>query len=353
MIDWRLVKRIAGSLSGEAPGVEFATGGLGPLARDAAQRITAYTGLEPRSSLPAPELVSRRGWIDANIETMRPVFDELAGRLPNRGLAAGPLGPLANQASSAVLSAQVGAMTGYLAQRVLGQYDIPLLDASGAARLLLVVPNLVATAERMQADRDDLLRWVTLHEVTHAAQFGAVDWLRPFLARGLGGLLDSLELQVAAPPSMRIPSAADLRQLFESARSGELVTFVIGRERRALVDQLQGAMAIVEGHAEHVMDVIGEEIIPSQAQLRAGLEQRRATRSTPLRLIERLLGIELKMRQYREGKQFCDFVVGRGGIAALDRVWADEHALPSRAELLEPALWLARTAMPEAHGATS
>jgi coenzyme F420 biosynthesis associated uncharacterized protein len=353
MIDWKLVKRIAGSLSGESPGVEFPTQGLGPLARDAAERIGSYTGLEPRSPLPEPELVSRRGWIDANVETMRPVFDELAGRLPDRGLAPGPLGGLASHASNAVLSAQVGAMTGYLSQRVLGQYDIPLLDAGGTPRLLLVVPNLVGTAERMQADRDDLLRWVTLHEVTHAMQFGAVDWLRPFLAKRLRELLDSLEMRLAAPPSMRIPSPADLRELIESARGGELVTFVIGRERRALVDQLQATMAIVEGHAEHVMDVIGEQIIPSQAELRAGLEQRRATRSTPLRLIERLLGIELKMRQYREGKQFCDFVVARGGIATLDRVWADEQALPSRAELIEPASWLARTATPAAYGRTS
>ena len=90
MIDWKLVKRIAGSLSGEAPGLEFPAEGLGPLALDAAQRIEAYTGLEPRAPLPEPELVSRRGWIDANVETMRPVFDELAERLPDRGLAPRP-----------------------------------------------------------------------------------------------------------------------------------------------------------------------------------------------------------------------------------------------------------------------
>ncbi|HEX2702478.1 MAG TPA: zinc-dependent metalloprotease, partial [Solirubrobacteraceae bacterium] len=138
MIDWKLVRRIAGSLSGEAPGVTFPATGLAPLARDAEERIVAYTGLEPRGALPQPELVSRRGWIDANIETMRPVFNELAERLPERGLAAGPLGPLASHASSVVLSAQVGAMTGYLAQRVLGQYDIPLLNSAGTPRLLLV-----------------------------------------------------------------------------------------------------------------------------------------------------------------------------------------------------------------------
>jgi coenzyme F420 biosynthesis associated uncharacterized protein len=353
MIDWKLVRRIAGSLSGEAPGLSFAGKDLGPLARDAEQRIVHYTGLEPRSPLPEPELVSRYGWIDANIETMRPVFDELAERLPERGLAVGPLGPLARNASTAVLSAQLGAMTGYLAQRVLGQYEIPLLEANGTPRLLLVVPNLVATAERLRVDRDDLLRWVTLHEVTHAVQFGAVGWLRAFLADGLRGLLESLELRLAEPPSMRIPSASDLRELIDSARSGELVTFVIGRERRDLVDRLQTTMAVVEGHAEHVMDVIGEQTIPAQAQLRAGLEQRRATRSTPLRLIERLLGIELKMRQYRDGKRFCDTVVARGGIAALNGVWADERALPSQAELAEPTLWLARNGTRAAFGSTS
>jgi coenzyme F420 biosynthesis associated uncharacterized protein len=353
MIDWKLVRRIAGSLSGETPGLSYAGKDLGPLARDAEQRIVRYTGLEPRSPLPEPELVSRYGWIDANIETMRPVFDELEERLPARGLAAGPLGPLARNASSAVLSAQLGAMTGYLSQRVLGQYELPLLDSGGTPRLLLVVPNLVATAERLHADRDDLLRWLTLHEVTHAVQFGSVSWLRAFLADGLRGLLDSLEMRLSEPPSMRVPSPSELRALIDSARSGELVTFVIGSERRELVDRLQTTMAVVEGHAEHVMDVIGHEIIPTQAQLRASLEQRRATRSTPLRLIERLLGIELKMRQYREGKRFCDIIVTRGGIAALDRVWADERALPSQAELTEPGLWLARTATQGATRRTS
>lgn len=353
MIDWKLVRRIAGSLSGESAGLSFAGRDLGPLARDAEQRITAYTGLEPLAPLPEPELVSRYGWIDANIETMRPLFSELEKRVADHGLQAGPLGAVARNASTAVLSAQLGAMIGYLAQRVLGQYEMPLLDPVGKPRLLLVVPNLVGTAERLGADRDDLLRWVTLHEVTHALQFGSVAWLRPFLADSVRGLLDSLEVKLAAPPSMRVPSPSDLRELIASARSGELVTFVIGRERRELVDRLQTAMAVIEGHAEHVMDVVGEQIIPSQAELRAGLEQRRATRSTPLRLIERLLGIELKMRQYREGKRFCDIVVARGGIAALDGVWADERALPSPAELAEPGLWLARTSPREAFGRTS
>jgi coenzyme F420 biosynthesis associated uncharacterized protein len=344
MIDWKIVARIAGSLAGESPGTTYAGKDLGPLARDAEQRVIAYTGLEPRSPLPAAELVSRRGWIDASIATMRPIFDELEQRLDKSPLAGGPIGRVTQAASGAMLSAQLGGLTGYLAQRVLGQYDIPLMDPHGEPRLLLVVPNLVSTAERLQADRDDLLRWVTLHEVTHAVQFGSVDWLRGFLADGLRELLDTLELRLAEPTGLRVPTGADLRELVASARNGELVTFVIGRERRDLIDRLQGAMAVVEGHAEHAMDAVGGDVIPTLAQLRAGLEQRRVTRSTPMRLIERLLGIELKMRQYREGKHFCDTVVTRGGITALNGVWSSPSALPTRQELINPERWLSRTA---------
>ena len=343
MIDWSLVTRIAGAVSGDSQRGTYAGKNIDPVAEDAQRRVVAYSGMTPDAPLPRPELVSRPDWIAANVTSMRPVFDSLEARLGAQGLG-GPLGRASRAASSAILSAHLGALTGFLSQRVLGQYDMPLLDPNGSSRLLLVVPNVLHTAERRDADRDDLLRWVTLHEVTHAVQFTSVPWLREHLASGLRELLDSLELRVSASPSMRMPTSADLRELARGARRGELISFVIGRERRALVDRLQSTMAVIEGHAEHVMDAVGAEIIPSQAQLRDALERRRATRSTPLRLIERILGIELKMRQYREGKRFCDWVIERGGTEALNRVWSSPEALPSADELADPDLWLTRTA---------
>jgi len=346
VIDWKLAGRVAGSVSGEAAGAAFGAGAdLQPLAEDAQRRIVEYTALVPTRPLPPPELVSRRGWIEANIATMRPVFDELDERLHSKSKLGGALGKAGQGVSGAILGAQLGALMGYLSQRVLGQYDMPLLDPDGSPRLLLVVPNLVATAQRLEADRDELLRWVTLHEVTHAIQFGSVPWLRRYLADGLRELLAALELRVAGAGAgaIRVPSASDLRELVASVRSGELVTFVIGRDRRAVVDRLQGVMAVIEGHAEHVMDAVGASLIAGLPQLRAALEDRRNARPTPLRLLEKLLGIELKLRQYREGKRFCDGVVERGGIETLDRVWSSERALPTRAELLDPARWIART----------
>ena len=120
---------------------------------------------------------------------------------------------------------------------------------------------------------------------------------------------------------------------------------MIGRERRVLVDRIQATMAVVEGHAEHVMDAVGADVIPSLDQLRAALERRREGRSGPMRLLERVLGFELKLRQYRDGKRFCDAVVERAGIEGLNRVWSAPHALPTLAELADPDSWLARTAV--------
>jgi putative hydrolase len=105
-------------------------------------------------------------------------------------------------------------------------------------------------------------------------------------------------------------------------------------------------MAVVEGHAEHVMDAVAIDVLPSLEQLRSALERRRQARSTPLRFLERLLGLELKLRQYRDGKRFCDEVVARAGIEGLNRVWTSAEALPSLAELARPSDWLARTSVP-------
>jgi putative hydrolase len=141
----------------------------------------------------------------------------------------------------------------------------------------------------------------------------------------------------------RLPSLTDMRDLVDAVREGGLVALVARGRRRELIDNLQATMAVVEGYAEHVMDAVGEDVLPSVRSLRDALDRRRQSRSTPLRLLERLLGLEMKLRQYEIGKRFCDAVVAAGGIAALNRVWAAPDALPSLAELDDPEAWLART----------
>ncbi|HEY1778443.1 MAG TPA: zinc-dependent metalloprotease [Solirubrobacteraceae bacterium] len=343
MIDWALAKRIAETIGGQGGTAAAPEGDLAAIAADSRARVIAYSRLTPMSALPEPEMVSRQQWIEANLRSMRPVLDRVGARV---GGGMGLLGKPTRALTRALFSAQVGGLTGFLAQRVLGQYDMPLLDSDGAPRLLMVGPNLGSAAERLEVDGEALLHWVTLHELTHAVQFGSVPWLRLHLAALVREVVDTLEVKVDASKALKVPSADDMRGWVDSIRKGELVTLAIGRERRVLVDRIQATMAVVEGHAEHVMDAIGAEVIPSQAQLREALERRRMGRSGPMRLLERVLGFELKLRQYRDGKRFCDAVVAKVGIDGLNRVWSAPHQLPTLAELVDPDAWIARTAVP-------
>jgi putative hydrolase len=138
------------------------------------------------------------------------------------------------------------------------------------------------------------------------------------------------------------PDAAELRDMVERARRGELLRLTLGEDRWALVERMQAAMSLIEGHAEHVMDAIGVEVLPSLPRLRAALNHRREHRGLPWRVLERLLGLELKMRQYETGRRFCDAVVDAGGPQALALAWSGPDALPTPAELEQPSLWIAR-----------
>ncbi len=352
-IDWGIAQRIGERIAGSPPYGGVRAAAVQPLASDFAERVGAYSGLPVPSDLPPLEAVDRPAWIAANLKNMRPLLGPLSDRL---GDGTGPLaGPL-RAASGFLLGAQVGALTGVLSQRVLGQYDLALLDASVPPRLLLLAPNLSLAARNMGVDRDELVLWVSIHEITHAVQFSGAPWLREHLGGLLKQLIDGLQVTLAgrfagdrdggarrglgARP--RLPDPGQLRELAEHARRGELLRLTLGEDRWQLVERMQAAMSLVEGHAEHTMDVVGTEVLPSLPRLRGAMSRRREGRALPWRVLERLLGLELKLRQYELGRRFCDAVVEQGGPQALALAWAGPQSLPTAAELGAPAEWLAR-----------
>jgi coenzyme F420 biosynthesis associated uncharacterized protein len=339
MIDWGLAERVGGFVAGEPEGGTVLAGDLDAFTKDAIERVTAYTGLRPMRPIPPPEAIGRKAWLAANLATMRTLLAPLDAKLNEQGGQSGPL----RAVGGLLLGAEVGGLVGYLAQRVLGQYELVLLDAASPERLLFVAPNLREGAEKLEVDEADLVAWVAYHEVTHAVQFTSVPWLKDHLGGLMQRLLDSVDVKVDPSALLRMPSGDDLRALVDRVREGGLVTLMAGEERMAIIDELQAAMAVVEGHAEHVMDVVGADALDSLEELRAALDRRRDEKPPAVRLLERLLGLELKMRQYQLGKAFCDAVVERGGIEALNRVWSGPDALPSMAELELPELWLDRT----------
>lgn len=339
MIDWALTERIAGMVAGEA-GAGKARPELAEVSARSELVVSEYTGLRPPAPLPAPELVARPAWVRANLRSMRPTFEHLTHRL---GEGAGPAAPVVQAVGGLLLTAEMGLVVGYLARRVLGQYELVILDADAPPRLLFVGPNLDEAARAFGADDDEMLRWVALHEVTHALQFAGVPWLRGHLAGLLRELLGSMEVSLNPGRLLRVPTRDDLRSLVDAVAAGDLISLVSTPDQRALLDRMQATMSVLEGYAEHVMDAAGEEMVPSLPRLRAAMDRRRASPSAPARLVQRLLGLELKLRQYQRGKAFCDAVVARGGIDALNRVWEGPEAMPTLAEIEDPPAWMRRT----------
>jgi putative hydrolase len=395
-IDWETAQRIGELIAGSPPYGGPAGRSVQPLAHEFARRVSEYTGLRLPAELPPLEMIDRPAWIAANLLTMRPLLDPLLERLgagdeaageqrddgsaesetsaaePGDGqdggvgsLLAGPLRSASGSlrtASGHLLGAQLGAVTGMLSQRVLGQYDVSLLNASAPPRLLLLAPNLAAAARNLGVDRDELIAWVAIHEITHAVQFSGAPWLREHLGGMLRELLDGLQISATEGSSsasgnglhwLRDPGAllerardGELRALLDRARRGELLRLGLGDERWQIVERMQATMSLIEGHAEHTMDAVGAELLPSLPRLRAAMTRRRESRGLPWRVLERLLGLELKLRQYEVGRRFCDAVVQAGGPEALAVAWRSPAELPTTRELAEPALWLQRVGVP-------
>jgi uncharacterized protein (DUF2342 family) len=363
VIDWGTAQRVGELVAGSPPFGGVRSASVEPLVQEFAGRVGTYSGLTYSTELPALELVDRPGWIAANLNTMRPLLAPITEPMDaGRGLFAGPL----RSVSGLLLGVQVGALTGMLSQRVLGQYDLALLDASVSPRLLLLAPNLAQAARTLGVDRDELVLWVSIHEITHAVQFAGAPWLRDYLGGILRELIEGLQVTISGGspddgaaddegsatanghrggwvPSMpTLPDVAELRDMVERARRGELLRLTLGEDRWQLVERMQAAMSLIEGHAEHTMDAIGADVLPSLPRLRAAMNRRRESRGLPWRVLERLLGLELKLKQYEVGRRFCDAVVEAGGPQALALAWSGPDALPTPAELEQPSLWIAR-----------
>jgi coenzyme F420 biosynthesis associated uncharacterized protein len=346
VIDWIIAQRIATFVAGtgDAPAPRA---DLGALATEAEARVVAYTGLEPSRPLPPPEGIGRREWVDSNIQSMRYLLDPVLGRASEN---LGTLKPAMEIGMGLVLSTEVGVVVGYLAQRVLGQYELVLLDEAASdrpPRLLFVLPNLGQAVEAFGADEQEFMTWVTLHEVTHAVQFAGVPWLHGYLAGLVRELLQSAELRLDSPRKLRLPTGAEIRHVLDALRRGDLISLVTSHAERETFDRVQAAMAVIEGHAEHVMDAVAPDLLPSLPKLRAAIDRRRRSQSGLNRLLARLLGMDLKLRQYEQGKQFCDTVVRAHGVPTLHRVFSSPEALPSLEELQDPHRWALRTTPPQ------
>jgi len=345
MVDWGVARQIArfASRSQDAPALGL---GVPALAEELSPRVSEHTGLAPEDPVPRAEVITRAEWAEANMSTLSDLLDPVAARLDSRFAGAGPFAGALRAGTGVTLAAEVGLVTGYLSQHVMGQYELSLLASDASPRLLLVAANLDSASRTLQVDRESFIRWVTIHELVHAMQFGGVPWLRDHLGGLLREYLETVEVQISSGAAGGLPSLPDPADLVARFREGGMAALVQSPRQREILERVQVTMAVIEGHAEHVMDDLAPELVPHHQGLRAAMDRRRENRSAPERVLMRLLGMELKMRQYREGKAFCDALAEQGGRELLRRVWDSPGSLPDSRELAEPHLWAERTAAP-------
>jgi coenzyme F420 biosynthesis associated uncharacterized protein len=239
---------------------------------------------------------------------------------------------------SKVTGLETGGLLAFLSTKVLGQYDI---NAGGTPRLLLVAPNVVHAEREMSVDADDFRLWVCLHEETHRVQFTAVPWLRQHMIDQVHALARDL----APDPKALIGTLEEAARRLPGILRGEggsLLDLFTTSEQRRKIAALTAVMSLLEGHADVVMDEVGPDVVPTVRTIRERFTARRGGTDPMDRLIRRLLGLEDKMRQYRDGAVFVRGVVADVGMDGFNAVWSSPDTLPSPEEIADPRAWVRR-----------
>jgi len=333
------------------------------LARVADLRVADLTGLSTSVSGRAVSVlpVNRTRWVMDSLEAYRPLVERLAEALspsepPPDAEPAEPGDPFAGMFSGMlqmfqpmVLAMTAGSMVGHLAQRSFGQYDLPIprpTTGPGADELLLVVPNLDAFAAEWSLVPEDLRLWICVHEVAHHAVL-AVPHVRARMDDLLTRYVSSFRNDPASLEDhigqidLSDPSA--LAKLQEVMGSPEVILGAItSPEQEALRPQLEALVAMVVGVVDHVVDVVGGELIPSYSMLTEAVRRRRVEAAEADRFVERLFGLELTQATYDRGSTFVAGILQRAGDDGLRRLWDRAEMLPTPPEVDAPGLWLAR-----------
>lgn len=341
-VDWSTAARVARAIAGHDP---IARSYLGASLVDDFHTVTAqaerlvseFTGLRP-PSVAVGAVLDRREWVDANIAAMRrllaPVTAQIGGGMP------GPLGSVGRR----VAGSEMGVLLGYLAQRVLGQYDL-LVPEEGANdafdAVYYVGPNVLALEKRFAFRPREFRRWIAIHELTHRAQFTGVPWMRGYFM----GLVDDLLASIQPDPRVLVRALARVVEALVSLRNpldeAGLMGLVASDAQRAALDRTQALMTLLEGHGNWVMNALGTEHVAGASRMARVLDARRSAGGVKGQL-NKALGIEMKMRQYQVGEQFLDEVVREAGERAIDAAWRSPEHLPTLAEFRAPQQWLAR-----------
>jgi coenzyme F420 biosynthesis associated uncharacterized protein len=347
LVDWRAVANLAEARLRRAPGglIRLEIAATKPAYGAAMARVVPALEQALGTSLPGivdrVAVVDRAGWVEANLVTFEALFGKLEGELLDQLVpqGAGLLKASMALANRWITTRQLGFLLGFLGQRVLGQYYLALLSAEAEpGQLLFVEENIRATAASLGVDVTAFRTWIALHETTHAFEFEAHPWLRPYLAERLERQLGAFSRTTS---SLRGGAARTVGRALRGG-DGHWLERLMSDEQRVLFRETQAVMSLLEGFGDHVMDTVGKDLVPGVETISARFHARRAVR-TPMELaVLRVTGLDLKMEQYARGERFVAGIERIGGPAALRRLWDGPETLARDDELEHPERWVRR-----------
>jgi coenzyme F420 biosynthesis associated uncharacterized protein len=342
-LDWGLAERVARRVAGRDPLAssylaESLRADFFSVTAQAEQLVAEHTLLR----VPGPataQVVDRASWVSANVRSMRRLLEPLTARVGER-MANSPVAPIGRR----IAGTETGVLLGYLAQRVLGQYDLLVLDEEGSSDAVYYVGgNILALEKRFAFRPRDFRLWIAIHECTHRAQFTAVPWMKPYYLSLVDATLSAIDPDPRRIVQALARAAEELRNGRNPLDDGGLVALLATEEQRGALAQVQSLMSLLEGHGNSVMNRLGAQHVAGQARMARVLHARRQAGGLAA-VLHKVIGLDSKMRQYEIGEAFVTAVERIGGPRAIDAAWRGPDSLPSNDELQHPESWLARVA---------
>ncbi len=366
LVDWRVAERVAAWLIARRP--PSARYDAAELSRSfalatakAEELVSESTGW--RAPTPARSVVTDRlGWARANVASFQRLLTPALAKFERRreekreerrrsGTRPAWLNdlsePIASRFAGAGRSAsgaQLGAVLAWMSTRVLGQYDLLLTEEMAEDQDLLyyVGPNVVDLEQRHGFAPEQFRLWLALHEVTHRCQFTAVPWLRGYFLSLVDKAIEPFQADPGRLAEMVRRTAEQLRSRQSPLDEAGVLGIVASEQQLEAIRSLQAMMSLLEGHGDVTMDRAGAAQVPGAAHFSEVLRERRQSVKGPAKVLQQVLGLEAKLRQYQQGEEFIRAVEARGGRELFDRVWRGPEWLPTMEEIREPDRWVRR-----------
>ncbi len=366
LVDWGVAERVAAwAIARRPPAVRYDAGKLSQSFAAATERAEQLVAESTGWHAPTPArsvVTDRVGWARANVASFQRMLSPALAkferrreekRQERRRSSARPAWlvdlsePIASRVAGAGRSAsgaQLGAVLAWMSTRVLGQYDLLLTEEMAQDQDLLyyVGPNVVDLEQRHGFAPEEFRLWLALHEVTHRCQFTAVPWLRGYFLSLVDKAIEPFQADPSRLAEMVRRTAEQLRSHQSPFDDAGVLGMVASEQQLQAIRSLQAMMSLLEGHGDVTMDRAGAAQVPGAARFSRVLRERRQSVKGPAKVLQQVLGLEAKLRQYQQGEEFIRAVEARGGRELFDEVWHGPERLPTMAEIREPQRWIAR-----------